>query len=155
MNRHLMLSVAALLGCAGGARDAASQSIFFTGSSCPAIVLVKQGNTYNATYLENCSTVAGYGMGFDAQTNGVGRNVNLSDNFEAMNYGDYTQYLSFDLSLPLRNGGRWALWIGFSGTSNFEANSGKYRLRNAVKAGGQVAARTNAIIAGSKGRHGH
>lgn len=150
MNRHLMMSAAALLAGTGAAGAGTSQTIYFNGS-CPAIELVKQGNTFNATFLGSCSKPDGYGMGFAAKTKGIGKNVNLSDNFEAMNYGVYTEYVSYDLSLPLRNGGAWAMWLGFSGTSIFEANSGTYRLHASPNAGGQAAARTKALIAARKG----
>jgi hypothetical protein len=53
-----------------------------------------------------------------------GKSVDLSDNVE----GNSAFTISFDISLPLKNGGTWGQWNQYSATTSFLANSGTYKL---------------------------
>ena len=48
----------------------------------------------------------------------------MSDDGFARNYGTFNTSVAFMLPKKIKNGQPWALWLGFNGSSIFEANSG-------------------------------
>jgi hypothetical protein len=146
MNKYPMMSAAVLLAGTGASTAAGAKTVTLcTGNDNSAFLqLNTSGATYNATYLTGQSPATGFGIA--GRTKGFGKHVTLSDNYN--NYGNSNESLSFDLSLPLKNGGAWALWVEFSGISAFEANSGSYtRCKGATKGSGKMMAATKALIA--------
>ena len=152
MNKYLMMSAAAVLTATGGSAHAAGEqsgNIVFSGT-CSGIALHWQGQAYAAAYLNCSGTPTAYGQGLAGKTKGIGKNVDLSDNYVID--GSNTESVNFDISLPLKNGGKWFLWLQLSGVTSFEANAGKYNLGGATKYGtGQsVLAKSLAAIARHK-----
>ena len=121
MNKYLMLSTAMVLGAvtSAGAADKKYATVCFNGS--PGIDLVYIDPFYHAHYL----STPGGGFGIALKTKGEGKHVLMSDNDTSLG-DDATE--SFDLTLPLKNGGTWGLYIEYSGTTSFEADSGTYTL---------------------------
>lgn len=142
MNKYLLVSAAAILASAGAA-DATT--VGFSGY-CNGVVLTHQGKNYNARYTNCSGTVTGTGFGVAVKTKGLGKNVDLSDNAYANNYGIYSEVLNYDLSLPLKNGGKWSLWVGLDGISSFEVNAGTYNVDVPGHGGRNLVAETKALV---------
>ena len=142
MNKYLLISAAALLASAGTA-DAVT--VTFSGY-CGSIILTPQSNRYNAQFIGCSGQLTGTGFGIAEKIKGFGKFVDLSDNALGNNYGIYSEYLSYLLSLPLKNGGSWSLWIGINGISSFEGNSGTYNVDGQRHGGRSIAAETRALV---------
>ncbi|MGH6890577.1 MAG: hypothetical protein ACREHF_15555 [Rhizomicrobium sp.] len=69
----------------------------------------------------NCASGTSQGSGLLEKVKGLGKVWILSDNFEAKNYGIYTEQLFYTFN---RRFTKWTLWISLSGITGFEANSG-------------------------------
>jgi hypothetical protein len=138
MNRYLMLSAAALVASTGWASAAKVKSgTLDVGSGCTFGIVQEERGVYVVRYGDGAS-----GQGLSRKT-ANGKAVELSDNVLG---SDTSTAVSFDISLPLKNGGTWALWTEFSGTTAFIANSGNYSVCAAPKAGGGLNAETKALI---------
>lgn len=142
MNKYLLISAAALLASAASA-DAVT--VTFSGY-CGSIILTPQGKRFNAQYIGCSGQLTGTGFGVAEKIKGVGKFVDLSDNALGNNYGIYSEYLNYQLSLPLKNGGSWSLWVGVNGISSFEGNSGTYNVDGAGRGGRNIVAETRALL---------
>jgi hypothetical protein len=144
MNKYLLLSAAAAI--AGHPGDAGASS-FATKTLCdsngqPVVQFIKNGDVYNARYLDGSSAI---GIGIAGKTTGIGRHVFVSDNY---GFSSYTA-IANDFSLPLKTGGTWNLWIEFSGTTGFVANTTSYTVCNTAGTKPRrrsMIARTNLLI---------
>ena len=134
-----MLSATALLASAGSA--SAKYTVVCFGSS-PAIGVTHSGVVYNAQFLGTSNI----GFGLAGDTKGIGKNVDfLSDNYFE-NYRSIAMYV--DVSLPLKNGGTWTLWLEQNGTSGFPVNAGTYTINCTAPQGAHsnILAGTRALI---------
>jgi hypothetical protein len=52
------------------------------------------------------------------------KTVNVSDNAMAIDYGIFSEYMSFTLPRKLKTGKPWEMWIGIGGTTSFLGASG-------------------------------
>ena len=143
MNKYLMISAAALLSSATGTAAATAKwkyDVVCVGDT-PSIGLTHSRVVYNAKWLDGIET----GFGLAAKTKGIGNNVDLSNNY----FGDARSVaLNFDLSLPLKDGKAWTMWVELSGISSFEANAGTYTVNctDSKRSGRNVIAETRALI---------
>ena len=146
MNRYLMLSAAALVASTGLASASKVKSgALDVGSGCTLGIAQVEHGVYVARYGDGAS-----GQGLSRKT-ANGKAVELSDNVFG---SDTSTAVSFDVSLPLKNGGTWALWTEFSGTTAFIANSGNYSVCTAPVAGGSLKTETLALIERLKAARG-
>ena len=137
MNKYLMMMSAAAAVLAG--TDGASGITLDNGCN---LNLIQNGRGIYSVQYGNCGSAISYGQGLARKTR-QGKFVDLSDN-----YSDGSGIaMSIDISLPLKNVGTWALWVGLSGTTSFVANSGTYTVGAAAKTGGNLMAETKALIA--------
>lgn len=138
MNKYLLLSAAAVLAsAAGGASASTIGSSFQFGSSgggsyCDGGTVYKSGPNNSLWSWQhtnnNCEGGVSIGMGVCCEKKVGGFNgATLSDNFFAANYNSYAITSSFKLPKKLKEGQPWLLFICFSGTSAFVANSGKLK----------------------------
>ena len=145
MNKYLLLSAAAVLaGTSGAIASSARGGAIDLGNGCGLVLTEVQKGVYAVQYNGCGGSGVETGQGLSRKT-AQGKSVQLSDNYFG---NDRSTADSLDISLPLKNGGTWALWIEFSGTSSFIANSGTYTVGAAAKkTGGNVMAETRALIA--------
>jgi len=152
MNRYLMLSAAALLASTNGAIASHAESAGISlGNGC-GIGIVGGGGIYAAQYF-GCGSGISNGQGLSRKTGRRTKSVELSDNY----FGSQTNYgRSFDISLPIKSGGTWALWLEFNGTTAFIADSGTYTVGAAARrTRGNLAAETKALVARLKAERAH
>lgn len=157
MNKYLVMSAAALLSSSGSAMAGTYSFTFATSgghSYCDGgTISTDLGSSNNAAAWKhtnnNCASGTSQGGGLLERIKGLGWVWILSDNFEAKNYGVYTETVSYTLPRKIRQGREWTLWISLSGTSNFEANSGSL---NKVTTGARGIERrgTTSTLAGLK-----
>jgi hypothetical protein len=130
MNKYLMLSAAAVM--ASTAANAGTLTHSFTfgtsggGSYCDGGSVYTSGATVWSWQHtnNNCGGGVSFGQGIVAKNAVLGKSANMSDNFESKNYGSNYVYLNYTLPKKLAAGKPWELWVGFSGTTSFFANSG-------------------------------
>lgn len=140
MSKYLLMSAAAVLASTGTATAGAYSFAFGTSgghSYCDGgTIYTDLGSSNDAAAWKhtnnNCASGTSQGGGLLEKVKGLGWVWILSDNFEAKNYGVYTEETSYTLPKRIKTSGAWTLWISLSGTSNFEGNSGKL---NKVTAG--------------------
>jgi hypothetical protein len=154
MNRYLLMSAAALLASTGAAGAATHSFTFGTtngGSYCDGgTITTGLGNGYLATWIHtnnNCASGTSQGTGFLIRVKGLGEVWWMSDNYLAKNDGIYNEYLSYAFQKKIKNGSKWSVWIGLSGYTNFEANSGL--LANVTAGAHRVKSRGTASTAAS------
>ncbi|HWA03037.1 MAG TPA: hypothetical protein VG819_05845 [Rhizomicrobium sp.] len=124
MNRYLMMTAATILAGAApamAADRAKMHSIHFLtiggGSYCDGMSFQKVGR-HQAAGLhlnEDCAGKNGQVAGTVDKTQ-----YSFSENYTG------TISLTYDIFKPIRNGGKWDLWVCFNGSSCFEGNSGIY-----------------------------
>ena len=132
MNKYLMLSAAAFLASTGAHAGTLLYSFQFGtaggGSYCDGGTVYSNGlpimswqHTNN-----NCSGGVSYGMGSAAKFAGLkGKYALMSDSYFAQSYGIFSEYLGYLLPEKLKcSKSIWELWVGLSGTTAFEVNSG-------------------------------
>jgi len=139
----MLSAAAAMLTAPGGTTAANSKTVVLgSGSSCGWVVTEVQKGVYAVQYLGSNGSVASTGQGLSRKT-AQGKSVELSDNY----FGSaHSLGISFDFSLPFKNGGTWALWLEFSGVSAFMANSGTYTVCTGPRTGRSHLAETKALI---------
>lgn len=143
MNKYWLLSTAMILASASAAQ-AATKVTTLCDNGSPFIRISNTGEIYNAQYLDDQGEI---GLGISGKSKGFGKHVLISES--SNNYNDPDMAYATDLSLPLRNGGSWNLWVEFSGTTAIDGDSGSYTICNgaAVKPGGaSIMARTQKLI---------
>jgi len=129
-----MMSAAAVLATTGGsvAANAGSGSASFAfgtaggGAYCDGGIATYNGVVYS--WIHNLETGCGesfdsYGQGLLGKVKGYGTLADMSDNYLSV-FGIYTEYLSYTLPAKAKVGKDWTLWVGLSGVSSFEGNSG-------------------------------
>lgn len=132
MNKYLLMSAAAVLASTGAA-TAGTHSFTFATASGTAYCDGGTATTGLATAgaeawkhtNNNCASGTSQGGAVLGKLSGLGKVYLNSDNFEAKNYGVFTEQLAYSLPHKIRNDGKWTLWISLSGVSNFEGNSGE------------------------------
>jgi hypothetical protein len=142
MNKYLLMSAAAVLASTGAANAGTYTFTFGTaggGSYCDGgqVTTGVGGGQADAWIHENanCASATSQGAGL------LGKNKNLSpvkfwgnsDNYLAKLDGIYNEQLAYNLDSKIKTGAAWTLWIGLSGFTNFEGNSGV--LNNVSKGG--------------------
>lgn len=148
------MSAAAVLASTGAA-TAGTHSFVFSGYCDGGTVTTGLANQADAWIHtnNNCASGTSQGSGVLGKIKALGKAYMNSDNYLAKNDGIYTEYLSYSLPKKIANGGQWTVWLGFSGVSNFESNSGTLGSVTAgahgVKSHGTVstAAKVGALIA--------
>ena len=132
-----MMSAAALLGAspAFASDQAKMHTIHFQtvggGSYCDGMSFQKIGpHIAGGVHLnDNCAS--------NVQLIGT---VDKKTFYFAEDYNNYKSIaLQYDIFKPIRNGGKWELWICFSGVSCFEGNSGVYKLGFPASGGSRTA----------------
>lgn len=139
MNKFLMMSTAALLGCAGPALcDNASKAhtiTFYTGSGnvayCDGMQFQKakgQGkHIVTGTHLnEDCA-------GDDGQVAGAVDKAQYTLNETESSYS-----LVYEIYKPVKNGGNWDVYACYDGSSCVELNAGIYQLGFSGNPGSRV-----------------
>jgi hypothetical protein len=135
MNKYLMLSAAAVLASTGANASGVHSFQFGTaygGSYCDggtAYTGVDGGANSGAVRAwihtnNNCASGTSQGIGLLGKIAGLGKTSVMSDTLYGKNYADFTVQLSFALPKKFKAGQPWTLWVGFSGTTNFEGNHG-------------------------------
>ena len=140
MNKYLMLSAAAVLAATGGANAtgayaAGSVTISFGNDYCDFLILRHTGTAYVDIhdFEQGCGhSFNSYGQGLAAETKGIGKNVDLSDNYLVIS-GNGTGALNFDISLPLRRGGTYCIWFTSNAVTSIDLGCSTYGLRHADK----------------------
>lgn len=129
MNRYLLMSAAAVLASTGAANAGVHSFTFGTSGGSPYC----DGGTITTGFAsgplaawvhtnDNCASGTSQGAGYLLRVKGLGKVWLMSDNYLAKNDSVYTEYLEYTFNKPLT---AWTLWIGFSGITNFEGNSGE------------------------------
>ncbi len=165
MNKYLMMSAAAALAVsAAGEADAGTSSVHFGtasgGSYCDGLILHHSGHLYVGLHVyTHCSSTDAnlpvLGLGEMWKQDPVGaKNVNLADLTFAYNYHD-AYACTYDLEIPVKAGGKWALWCTLNGESGFLVNdgillAGQYAERQGVKAESTAARVAQTLKARSK-----
>lgn len=132
MNKYLLMSAAAVLASTGAATAGTHSFTFATASGTAycdggtATTGLSSGvaDAWKHTN-NNCASGTSMGGGLLGKVHGLGKVYDNSDNFEAKNYGVYTEQLAYVLPKKIKTDGKWSLWVSLSGTSNFEGNSGE------------------------------
>jgi hypothetical protein len=148
MNKYLMMSAAAALAVsAAGEADAGTSSVHFASSGgasfCDGLILHHSGHIYVGEHLfSHCYSGAAnlpvLGLGELWKQDPVGaKNVDLGDISIAYNYHE-AYICTYDLTIPVKAGGKWAMWCSLNGDSAFLVNegvllAGKYAARQGVK----------------------
>jgi hypothetical protein len=142
MNKYLMLSATALLASAGEATASNVSSGISLGNGC-ALGIAGGGGIYVVQYFGRGGGGIATGQGLERKVRHK-KSVELSSNY----FGSATSMgISYDISLPIRPGGTWALWVEYNGTTAFIADSGTYTVGVAgPRKGRHLAARTKALI---------
>lgn len=132
MNRYLLMSAAAVLAGTGTANAGVHSFTFATsggtGYCDGGTITTNIANSVGAAWIHtnnNCASGTSQGAGLLGKIKGLGKVWVMSDNFEGKNYGVFAEYFTYTFSKKIRTGAQWTLWIGISGTSSFEANSGE------------------------------
>jgi hypothetical protein len=129
MNKYLLMSAAAVLASTGAATAGTHSFTFGTtygGSYCDggtATTGLSGGADAWIHTNNNCASGTSQGAGVLGKTS-IGKIYANSDNYLAKNDGIYNEYLSYTLPKRIKSGKQWTLWIGLSGYTNFEGNSG-------------------------------
>jgi hypothetical protein len=163
MNKYLMMTSAALLATSAvGSTEAATHTYiihFGTGSTyCDSLQLYKNGNVYAGKHLY---TVCGSGpdilieglgsRGGVPPGKGKGGNVNFGDDTLAYNYHE-NYAVSYDLQTPFKNGGTYAVWVNYSGSTSFLANEGVYEVGNKARNNSHVSTLSKVVTLLAKRR---
>jgi hypothetical protein len=133
MNKYLLMSTAAVI--AGTTTAGAGTYCFnfgINGDYCDSAMIFTgvDGGAFSGALRawihenNNCAGGTSEGYGILGKTNGLGKVSFMSDDFYAKNYHNFTTAVSWTLPRKIKNGQPWTLWIGFSGTTLFEASSG-------------------------------
>jgi len=141
MNKYLMMSAAAAL--AAASRADAKTATLCDENNQPMFTVNYVHDIYTVQYSGSDG-----GLGIGERTKGLGKHVPISDNYFCATDALCSWALSYDISLPLKDGGTWTTLIKFSGTSAFIGNSGNYKLCNAAPSNSNTGmrARTKALI---------
>jgi hypothetical protein len=127
MNKYLLLTAAAALATTGANAGNFKHSFVFSGY-CDGGNVYTSGSTVWAWQHtnNNCASGESTGQGLVGKVAAEGRkSANMSDNY----FGNYKSLaLNYNLPAKLKNGGRWTLYIEFSGTSSFLGNSGSIQI---------------------------
>jgi hypothetical protein len=128
MNKYLLMSAAVVLAGTGTANAGVHSFTFATsggGSYCDGgTITTGLAGHHLAAWIHtnnNCASGTSQGAGLLMKVKGLGKVYVLSDNYLAKDDGIDNEYLTYAINKKLT---QWTLWIGFSGTSNFEGNSG-------------------------------
>jgi hypothetical protein len=135
MNKYLMLSAAAVLANTAAANAGVHSFTFGTtygGSYCDGGVIytgVDGGANSGAVRAwthtnNNCASGTSEGQGLLGKISGLGKTANMSDTFFQKNYGCNYLQISYTIPKKVATGKNWTLWIGESGFTSFEGNSG-------------------------------
>jgi hypothetical protein len=136
MNKYLLLSAAAVL-ASTAANAAGSHSFTFATAGGTAycdggtVATGVDGGALSGAVRawkhtnNNCASGTSQGLGLLSKTTGLGKNAAMSDTLEGKNYGVFTEQLTFTLPKKIKQGGAWTLWVGLSGVTAFEGNSGE------------------------------
>lgn len=135
MTRYLMLTAAALLSSAATTTvDANTYCFSFSTSEilCDGGMVQTgvDGGAFNGAVRawvhtnNNCYSGTSQGQGMLGTTRGLGKVSNMSDNYLAKNYGNFSEQISYTLPKKFQNGAMWTAWIGRNGTTSFEVGSG-------------------------------
>jgi hypothetical protein len=136
MNKYLMLSAAAVLAGTAGANAGTHSFTFATaggtaycdgGTVATGVDGGALGGGVRAWVHSNnnCASGTSQGLGLLGKINTLGKTAVMSDTLEGKNYGSFTEQLSFTLPKKIHSGAAWTLWIGLSGFTAFEGNSGE------------------------------
>jgi len=125
MNKYLMMSAAAVLASTGA--NAGTHSFTFGtaggGSYCDGGTANTGGGVGAWQHTNNnCASGLSTGQGLLGKMVALGsKGYDMSDNY----FGSAKSIaLNYTLPKKIQNGGKWTLWIEFSGVSSFLGNSG-------------------------------
>jgi hypothetical protein len=135
MNKYLMLTAAAVLAGTASANAGTHSFTFATAGGTPycdggTVYTGRDGGIYSGAVWSwqhtnnNCASGVSTGQGILGKTTGFGKVADMSDNFEAQNYGIYSEVLNYTLPKKLKPGQPWTSWIELGGSTSFEGNSG-------------------------------
>ncbi|MGH6888562.1 MAG: hypothetical protein ACREHF_05120 [Rhizomicrobium sp.] len=131
MNKYLLMSAAAVLASTGAATAGTHSWTFGTaggGSYCDggtATTGLSSGVADAWIHTnDECASLTSQGAGLLGKVKGLGKVYGNSDNYLAKFDSIYTEQLEYTLPHKIKQGGQWTLWIGLSGYTSFEGNSG-------------------------------
>lgn len=125
MNKYMMLTATALLSSTALA-DPRSDSETINLGGCSSFLMTWSKSVYIVRESGVSGSCSGLftEIGIAGKTKGVGNNLNV-----ALPVVAAPRAASIDFSLPLKTGGKWAIWLSDTGSTTFIVESGTYTVK--------------------------